>query len=176
VRFGGRSRSLRLRSSLAEANHLGARHDAIGQLHDLHSSLYALLRSYDSSGRAVDTPIWFFVDGTTVYFRTKIGPKTLRIERRPDLELRSCDPGGRTGAGARVFRRVATVLDGVAAEAANRVLHGRYGWQWNVVPLISIPGVVNVHRSLGFREKLRRARSGALWPDSAIVRVDQFDS
>jgi hypothetical protein len=31
--------------------------------------------------------------------------------------------------------------------------------------------VTNVHRDLPLREKLRRARSRTLWPDSAIVAV-----
>jgi hypothetical protein len=50
-------------------------------------------------------------------------------------------------------------------------LHRRYGWQWNVVPLIKIPGVTNVHASLSLRERLRRARGRKVWPDSAIVRI-----
>ena len=145
------------------------------QLHDLNSSRYALLQSYDSTGRPVDTPIWFAVDGTTLYFRTKIGPKTRRIERNPEVELRSCDHRGRTDSETPAVRGVATVVDGAAAEEANALLHDRYGWQWNVVPMIKIPGVVNVHRSLGWREKLRRARSTTLWPDSSIVRVDLLD-
>ena len=142
----------------------------------LNSSRYALLHSYDSTGRPVDTPIWFAVEGTTLYFRSKIGPKTRRIERHPEVELRSCDHRGRTDSKTPVFRGVATVIDGAAAEEANALLHDRYGWQWNVVPMIKIPGVVNVHRSLGWRDKLRRSRSKTLWPDSAIVRVDLLDS
>lgn len=66
----------------------------------------------------------------------------------------------------------ATLLSGADAERANRILHQRYGWQWNIVPLIKVPGVINVHRDLGRREKLRRARDRGVWPDSVIVRVE----
>jgi hypothetical protein len=48
----------------------------------------------------------------------------------------------------------------------------RYGWQWNIVPLLKIPGVTNVHRDLSVREKLRRARERGVWADSVIVRVE----
>jgi hypothetical protein len=51
-------------------------------------------------------------------------------------------------------------------------LHRRYGWQWNIVPLINVPGVTNVHRDLSLRQKLRRARDRTVWPDSAIIRID----
>ena len=45
------------------------------------------------------------------------------------------------------------------------------GWQWNIVPLLKIPGVTNVHRDLPLTDKQRRARDRKLWADSAIVRV-----
>jgi uncharacterized protein len=135
-------------------------------------SRYALLRSYRRDGAAVDTPIWFRLDGATLVFRTKIGPKTRRLTATPRVELRPCDHRGRlTGDPAPVTGR-ATILSGDEAEAANRSLHRRYRWQWNIVPMITVPGVVNVHRDLSLREKLRRTRTTTVWPDSAIVRVD----
>jgi uncharacterized protein len=140
-------------------------------LDTLRASRYALLRTFRRDGTPVDTPIWFVIDGNAVLFRTKIGPKTKRLSTRPEVELVACDYQGRVRDTARVSGR-ATVLSGAEAERANRALHERYGWQWNVVPLLKIPGVTNVHRDLPLREKLRRARNRALWPDSAIVRVD----
>jgi hypothetical protein len=65
----------------------------------------------------------------------------------------------------------ATILEGAAAEAANTALHSRYGWQYNIVPLLRLPGVKNVDSTLGLREKLRRATTKTLWPESAIVEV-----
>lgn len=141
------------------------------RLEELHDTRYALLRSFRRDGSAVDTPIWFALDGDTVVFRTKIGPKTRRLALCPDVELVPCDYRGRCRPGTVTVAGRATILSGDEAEAANRRLHRRYGWQWNVIPMIQIPGVTNVHRDLPLREKLRRARSRTLWPDSAIVAV-----
>ncbi|MEN3224551.1 PPOX class F420-dependent oxidoreductase [Mycolicibacterium porcinum] len=140
-------------------------------LETLGRSHYALLRSYRRDGTAVDTPIWFVLDGRSALFRTKIGPKTRRLTNRPEVELVVCDYKGRITGSTWLTGR-ATVLGGDDAQAANRALHRRYGWQWNIVPLLKIPGITNVHSSLPLREKLRRARDRALWPDSAIVRVE----
>lgn len=141
-------------------------------LDELRDARYALLRSFRRDGIPVDTPIWFGLDGDGLVFRTKVGPKTRRLAARRDVELAACDYRGRVRAGATTLAGRATILSGADAERANRVLHRRYGWQWNVVPLIKVPGVTNVHQGLCVREKLRRARDRRVWPDSAIVRVD----
>jgi PPOX class probable F420-dependent enzyme len=136
----------------------------------LSRSRYAVLRTYRRDGTPVDTPIWFVIEGRTALFRTKIGPKTRRLQARGDVQLTACDHRG-TPQGAAVPGR-ARMLSGDAAQQGNTALHRRYGWQWNIVPLLKIPGVTNVHRELPLREKLRRARHRGLWPDSAIVAVD----
>jgi uncharacterized protein len=141
-------------------------------LGDLTGARYALLRTYRRDGAGVDTPIWFDIQAGSVVFRTKIGPKTKRLTACPDVELTVCDHRGRVRSDANSVAGRATILSGVEAEEANRGLHRRYGWQWNIVPLIKVPGVTNVHRRLSLREKLRRARDQTVWPDSAIVRID----
>jgi uncharacterized protein len=137
---------------------------------ELAGSRYAMLRSYRRDGTPVDTPIWFVVAGRTALFRTKIGPKTRRLQTHADVELTACDHRGHCVGQALPGR--ARVLSGEDAQTGNRALHRRYGWQWNIVPLLKIPGVTNVHRDLSIREKMRRARHRNLWPDSAIVAVD----
>jgi len=144
----------------------------VNLLGELTSARYAILRTFRQNGTAVDTPIWFDVHANAVVFRTKIGPKTKRLGARPDVELTACDYRGRLDTDAKTFTGRATILSGTEAEEANRALHRRYGWQWNIVPLLKIPGVTNVHRDLPLREKLRRARDRKVWPDSAIVRID----
>lgn len=140
---------------------------------ELDGSRYALLRSFRRDGTAVETPIWFALDGDGLLFRTKVGPKTRRLAARGDVELAACDYRGRLRAGTTPWvAGRATVLSGADAERANRVLHRRYGWQWNIVPLIKVPGVTNVHQDLCVREKVRRARDRGVWPDSVIVRVE----
>lgn len=142
------------------------------RISELGRTRYALLRSYRRDGEPVDTPIWFAAQQDSIVFRTKRGPKTARLRAHPRVELTACDYRGRKLSGATVFTGTATVLDDAAAADANRVLHRRYGWQWNVVPLIRIPGVTQVHAGLPLREKWRRARNRNVWADSAIVRID----
>jgi uncharacterized protein len=141
----------------------------------LDAARYARLRTFRRDGTPVDTPIWFAMDDGRVVFRTKVGPKTRRLATRRDVELIACDHRGRVRAGTPTLAGHATVLSGAAAEQANRVLHRRYGWQWNIVPLIKIPGVTNVHRDLCLGEKLRRSRDRGVWTDSVIVRVELSD-
>ncbi|WP_061559351.1 PPOX class F420-dependent oxidoreductase [Mycobacterium simiae] len=141
-------------------------------LQQLSTARYASLRTFRRDGTPVDTPIWFAMDGDALVFRTKAGPKTKRLTARPEVELTACDYRGRVHEGAPTLTGRATLLFGPDAERANRLLHQRYGWQWNIVPLLKIPGVTNVHRDLPLREKLRRARARGLWDDSVIVRVD----
>ncbi|OBJ70663.1 PPOX class F420-dependent oxidoreductase [Mycobacterium sp. 1274756.6] len=141
-------------------------------LSDLRDARYVLLRTFRGDGAPVDTPIWFGVDGDALLFRTKIGPKTKRLTARPRVEFTVCDYKGRARRGAPRLTGRATILAGAEAERANRLLHQRYGWQWNIVPLIKIPGVTNVHQDLSIRDRLRYAADRTVWPDSAIVRVD----
>jgi len=141
-------------------------------LEKLHRARYALLRSYRRDGTPVDTPIWFALEGRSLVFRTKVGPKTRRLVAQPAVELTPCDYKGRVREHAATVSGRATILSGAEAEAANRALHERYGWQWNTIPMVNIPGVTNGHEDLSIREKLRRTRHRSLWPDSAIVRID----
>lgn len=123
----------------------------------------------------MDTPIWFGLDGDALVFRTKVGPKTRRLTVRPDVALTACDYRGRVRPGREAPSWVpgrASILSGAEAERANCILRRRYGWQWNIVPLIKVPGVTNVHQDLCLRERLSRARDRGVWADSVIVRVD----
>lgn len=141
-------------------------------LGELSADRYALLRSFRRDGTPVDTPIWFALDGDALLFRTKVGPKTNRLAARRDVEVTACDYRGRVRPGATTLAGRATVLAGADAERGNRLLRKRYGWQWNIVPLIKVPRVTNVHQDLCLREKLSRARDRGVWADSVIVRVD----
>jgi PPOX class probable F420-dependent enzyme len=139
---------------------------------ELRRARYASLRTYRRDGTPVDTPIWFTMDGATLVFRTKIGPKTNRLTHDPRAELRACDHRGRLTGTETTFRGHATILSGTEAASANDSLRRRYGWQYNLVPLVKIPGVTNVDSALPLREKLRRVRDRGVWDGSALVRVD----
>lgn len=143
--------------------------------HDLRTALetarYAQLRTRRRNGDPVDTPIWFHLDGDTLVFRTKVGPKTRRITADPRVEIWPCDYRGRYAPDPVVVAGHAAILSGADAEAANRALHHRYGWQYNLMPLIKVPGITSADDGLPLRVKARRVRSRTVWPDSAIVAV-----
>ncbi len=136
----------------------------------LSRSRYAMLRTYRRDGTPVDTPMWFTLSGRTMLLRTKIGPKTRRLQAHSDVEVAICDHRGERVGTFRPGR--ARLLTGEAAERANTALHRRYGWQYNILPMVRIPGVTSVHRDLPLHEKLRRATHRTLWPDSAMVAIE----
>jgi len=138
---------------------------------DLANARYVVLRTFRRDGTPVDTPVWFHLDGDTMVLRTKRGPKTRRVRADPRVQVWVCDHRGRRVDAGPGWVGRAELLTGADAQAAEMLLHRRYGWQWNVVPLLRIPGVTNVHRDLPLREKIRRAGSRTLWPDSEIIRI-----
>jgi PPOX class probable F420-dependent enzyme len=137
----------------------------------LYTARYAQLRTYRRNGDPVDTPIWFHLDGDTLVFRTKVGPKTRRIAADPRVEIWPCDYRGRFPANPVTVTGQASILSGESAEDANRALHRRYGWQYNLMPLIKVPGVTSADDGLPLRVKAQRLRMRTVWPDSAIVEV-----
>ena len=66
---------------------------------------------------------------------------------------------------------IGRILDREAAVAPERRLAERYGWQWNTVPLLRVPGTGTVRHDGGLRDKIRLARARTLWADSCIVEV-----
>ncbi len=121
-------------------------------------------------GTPVDTPIWFVIEGRTALFRTKIGPKTRRLQARGDVQLTACDHRG-TPQGAAVPGR-ARILSGDAAQQGNTALHPALRLAVEYRPAAQDPGRDQCAPRATDPEKLRRARHRGLWPDSAIVAVD----
>lgn len=141
----------------------------------LASHRYVLVRSFRRDGTGVDTPLWFAFVGDDLIARSNASTaKIRRIIANPQVELRPCDWRGHAVDGP-VWSGRAEVLgraDGVALE---HHLHTRYGWQWNIVPMIPMPGVNNGHGDLNLRKRLAHARARELWIDSCIIRVT-FDT
>ena len=67
------------------------------------------------------------------------------------------------------------VWDEVERRHAETLLKERYGWQWNIIPMIPLPGLSNPHPELSIRERLVWARSGDPWPGTSVVRIDLED-
>ena len=138
---------------------------------ELTTARYLLLRTTRTDRSPVDTPIWFAIEGDTIWFRTKTATaKVRRLRATPLVELRVCNWKGATKS-ATAFRGVAFEPEAPESARAFELLKARYGWQWNVVPMIPIPGVRNGHQDLPWRERWRRAHQHGLWPDSSIIGI-----
>jgi hypothetical protein len=94
----------------------------------LAATRYCLLTSYRASGAAVQTPLWFALDGGAVYVKTGVeSGKVKRIRRRPRVELAPCTLRGRPLGPA--FAATARIVVDEAEEArAERALGSRYGF------------------------------------------------
>jgi len=137
---------------------------------------YASLRTFRGDGTWVETPVWFARESDHLYLRTGLATaKITRIRRDPRTELRASDYRGRYKGEAGVVLGTAMVCDEVERRHGESLLKERYGWQWNVIPMIPLPGLSNPHPELSIRERLARARSHDPWPGTCVVRIDLED-
>ena len=136
----------------------------------LGGSRYASLRTFTRDGRAIDSPIWFLVDGDRLWFRSaEDTPKIRRIGNDPRVELRPCTWKG-VVTGDVVVTGTARVLPRSEAVEPERRMARRYGWQWNLVPLISVPGASTSSMKLSLRDYWRLWRGATeLWPEACVV-------
>ena len=134
---------------------------------------YASLRTFRPDGTWAETPIWFVQESDHLYLRTGLASaKIRRIGRDPRVELRACDYRGRYKDGAVAEPGTATVCEEPEQRHGEVLLKQRYGWQWNIVPMIPLPGLSNPHPDLSIRERFAWARSPDPWPGTCVVRID----
>jgi uncharacterized protein len=139
----------------------------------LEAARYASLRTFRPDGTWVETPVWFADEDDHLYLRTGLATaKVRRIRRDPRVELRPSHYRGRyPGGGDRVVGS-ATVCDEPEQRHAEVLLRARYGWQWNIVPMLPLPGLSNPHPDLTVRERVAWARSRDPRPGTCVVRID----
>lgn len=89
---------------------------------------YCLLTTHRKDGTPVPTPLWFALDGETVYMRTLGGSaKVKRIRRNPEVTIGPCDAGGRPTGPQRKAQARILADPSEEAQAAERSLSARYG-------------------------------------------------
>ncbi len=143
---------------------------------DLESARYASLRSFRRDGTWVETPIWFVTESDHLYLRTGLASaKIKRIRKHPGVELRPSDYRGRFNEGVASVHGAAVICDESEQRHGESLLKGRYGWQWNIIPMIPLPGLSNPHPDLTIKERIAWARSTDPWPGTCVVRVDVVD-
>jgi uncharacterized protein len=99
-----------------------------GKTAELQGAQYISLTTFRRSGAGVATPVWFALDGTTVYVET--GPTTgkmKRIRHTPKVTLAPCSATGAVK--GQVVEGVARILESEAGrKAAQEALGRKYGW------------------------------------------------
>ena len=137
---------------------------------------YASLRTFRLDGTWVETPIWFAREEDHLYVRTGLmTAKVKRIRQTPGVELRPSDYKGRYDTATMPSLGKAIICDPVEQRHGESLLKARYGWQWNIIPMIPLRGLSNPHPELTIRERIEWARSTDPWPGTCILRIDLLD-
>ncbi len=142
----------------------------------LDATRYASLRTFRSDGSWVETPIWFARELEHLYLRTgEASAKIRRIRRDSRVELRPSDYRGRYADDAPVVFGTAGICDEEERRHGETCLKERYRWQWNVIPMIPLPGLSNRDPDLTLKERITRARSKGPLPGTCMVKIDVTD-
>ena len=98
-----------------------------GSIDDLKGGKYCVLVTYKKDGTPMPSPLWFGVGDGKVYAETGATDwKVKRIGNNPQVRVAPCNSRGvPTGP---PFIGAARILDGAAAETADRFIQANYGW------------------------------------------------
>jgi PPOX class probable F420-dependent enzyme len=110
----------------------------------MHRHKYCQLQTFRRDGTAVDTPVWFALDGERLYVKTEDpSGKIKRIRREPRVRVAPCTATG-TFLGEAVEAR-ARILSSAEQKRAEETLRRRYGFGrrlfgWIVEPIFRLRG------------------------------------
>jgi uncharacterized protein len=117
-RFYDRVRSRKAREAAQNAGK--------GDLAALEGHKYVLVTTFKRSGEPVATPVWFGLDGGTLYFRTYTDAMKLkRIRNDSRVVVGPCDPRGKPK--GPMIEAEARILPMEEKERADRVIQSNYG-------------------------------------------------
>lgn len=98
---------------------------------------YLSLKTFRKDGRAVATPVWFALEGSTIYlFSAGDAGKVKRLRNNPQVQVAPCDVRGKR-LGEWQSGRGALVTDPTAQALGYGALRGKYGWQMALLDGIS---------------------------------------
>ena len=97
---------------------------------------YINIETYRKNGQAVQTPVWFVVDGRTIYVRTDMNSgKIKRTRNNPHVRIIPCSVRGQPkGKWIDGEMRVASTSE---AKQANQYLKQKYGLQGNLIRIFN---------------------------------------
>jgi uncharacterized protein len=94
---------------------------------------YINLETYRKNGQAVQTPVWFVIDGRTLYIRTDMSSgKVKRAKNNPHVRLTPCNIRGQPkGKWMDGEMRMASITS--ESEMASQLLNKKYGMKGRII-------------------------------------------
>lgn len=106
-----------------------------GRFAGLHGHRFISLTTFRASGAPVATPVWFALEGDSIFVVTEAASgKVKRIRRRPEVQVAPSTARGITIGPAEPGR--ARVVGSAGEAAALAALRRKYGWQLGLAALV----------------------------------------
>ncbi len=106
-------------------------------IHQLDHLQYVNLETFRKTGLAVRTPVWFVLDGTTIYVRTEADSgKVKRIRRSGKINIAPCKGNG-TVTGSWQPAEARELADAEMVRKVNQMLDKKYGLVKKAFDLLS---------------------------------------
>jgi uncharacterized protein len=97
---------------------------------------YINLETYRKNGQPVQTPVWFTIDGATIYIRTDMNSgKVKRAKNNPHIRITPCNSRGQPK-GIWVNSEVRTASTS-ESERANQLLKKKYGLEGKIIRMFN---------------------------------------
>ena len=94
---------------------------------------YINLETYRKNGQAVQTPVWFVIDGRTLYIRTDMSSgKVKRVKNNSRVRVTPCNIRGQPN-GKWIDGEMRMVSITSESEKANQLLNQKYGLKGRII-------------------------------------------
>ena len=97
---------------------------------------YINLETYRKNGQAVQTPVWFVIEGSVIYIRTdKNSGKIKRAKNNPYVRITPCTARGQPK--GKWLNGEARIASWSESQFANQLLRQKYGLQGKIIRMFN---------------------------------------
>lgn len=97
---------------------------------------YINLKTYRKNGQAVQTPVWFVIEGSVIYIRTdKNSGKIKRAKNNPHVRITPCTARGQPK--GKWLNGEARIASWSESQFANQLLRQKYGLQGKIIRMFN---------------------------------------
>jgi uncharacterized protein len=105
----------------------------------LKNEQFISLTTFRKTGAGVSTPVWFTLEGDTVYVLTLINAgKLKRLQNNPQVEITASDYAGKTHGVTYQGTAITHEADSAKGQYANKALTQKFGFQKRIFDLFHI--------------------------------------